>query len=125
MDIAGKSLMDFSCPLLSPQPFPILLNISTLHCQEYINRDTQKGPAPELLSGRFDEDYFMFGFNFASTDITLEKEVWAYPTISFFAEMCGSLRKGLAIFEIFFYRVSLKKGGFGFQACFAVLRGLR
>ena len=88
-----------------------MLNVSTLLCQEYINRDTQKRPAPELLSGRFDEDYFMFGFNFASTDITLEKEVWAYPTISFFAEMCGSLRKDLAIFEkIFLQGVSKKRG---------------
>ena len=35
--------------------------------------------------------YFMFTNSFDSTEGRLEKEVWAYPVISFIAEMGGSL----------------------------------
>merc|ERR1711915_192629 len=36
-------------------------------------------------------EYFTFGFNFACTDITIKKEVWVYPLLSFVAELGGSL----------------------------------
>ena len=34
---------------------------------------------------------FTFGLNFESPDVRVEKEVWAYPTISFIADLGGSL----------------------------------
>ena len=34
---------------------------------------------------------FMFLYNFASTNVRVETEVWAYSTISFIAEMGGAL----------------------------------
>ena len=46
------------------------------------------------ISSVFGERYennFMFITSFDSTEGQLEKEVWAYPAISFIAEMGGSL----------------------------------
>ena len=83
---------------LKPCPPPVKnLWLINLFCalQEYKSvGESQAGPAPAVMTARFKEDFFMFGFNLASTDIISKKEVWAYPAISFFAEMCGSLREG-------------------------------
>ena len=35
--------------------------------------------------------HFTFIYGFASTEIRVETEVWAYPTISFIADLGGSL----------------------------------
>ena len=35
--------------------------------------------------------FFIFGYNFASTDVRSETEAWAYPIISFIADMGGAL----------------------------------
>ena len=34
---------------------------------------------------------FTLGFNFASTDITVEEETWVYPGLSFVSELGGAL----------------------------------
>ncbi len=51
--------------------------------------------AGDLISGPVDDaNYstdFTFILQFESPDVRVEKEVWAYPTISFIADLGGSL----------------------------------
>ena len=43
------------------------------------------------MRGPYNGDLFKFFYTFASTNVMVETEVWAFSTISFIAEMGGSL----------------------------------
>ena len=43
------------------------------------------------MKAKHGDEFFMFGYNFVSTDIRSEKETWVYPVVSFIAELGGSL----------------------------------
>ena len=41
--------------------------------------------------------HFSILYSFASTDVRVEREVWAYPTISFIADLGGALSLFLGV----------------------------
>ena len=49
-----------------------------------------RGPS-EVYAGTNGGHLFMLKYSFASTKVRVETEVWAFSTISFIAEMGGSL----------------------------------
>ena len=62
---------------------------------------------------------FLFGFSTAASKVRSEREIWAYPTISFIADLGGSLSlfvgvSLLSLWDCFNYLINRYKGLTGY-----------
>ena len=68
-----------------------ILNLFILTKEYKKAGDTTGGPSRVIFGVNYQPNNFIFLYSFASTDIRIETETWAFPTVSFMAELGGSL----------------------------------